>query len=307
MSSWAIVAVPDQEDYIWKLSSEKVPHMTLLFLGEQDDEALAQHIAGYLEHVVDNSLYEFGMTVDKRGVLGEDDADVLFLEKDYAYRKMLEFRQNLLRDPRVFEAYSSTEQYPEWTPHVTMGYPETPAHEDDREYPGIRYINFSQIALWTEDYDGFVFDLENPWHEQLESPSYGGWSDESDEYLEHFGVKGMRWGVRRNDDGTVSGKPRAKSYSEDAQTAKDVAKKVKTSGLSSLSNKELQELNTRLNLEQQYTQLNQKTKNEGQKFAESILKDIGKDIVKSTAKDAAKAGINLGLKSAGVNYKIGKK
>lgn len=34
MANWAIVAIPEERDPVWKYSSEKVPHMTLLFLGE---------------------------------------------------------------------------------------------------------------------------------------------------------------------------------------------------------------------------------------------------------------------------------
>ena len=37
MSNLVIVAIPDENDRVWKVSSEKIPHMTLLFLGDEDE------------------------------------------------------------------------------------------------------------------------------------------------------------------------------------------------------------------------------------------------------------------------------
>lgn len=69
-----------------------------------------------------------------------------------------------------------------------------------------------------------------------------------DNFLEHFGVKGMRWGVRRNRAQTPS--------SSDATNAARVHNKIRqTGGTHSLSNKELQDFITRANLEQQYSRL----------------------------------------------------
>jgi hypothetical protein len=64
--------------------------------------------------------------------------------------------------------------------------------------------------------------------------------------LEHFGKKGMKWGVRR------SPKPGA---SEDAQRTTAYKKTAKRGGTKALSTKELQDLVTRMNLEQQYSRL----------------------------------------------------
>ena len=80
-SDWVIVAIPSEDDPVWKVSSEKTPHMTLLYFGEQDSDELAVHIGDYLEHSADTMLYKFGMSVSKRGTLGDKDADVLFFEK----------------------------------------------------------------------------------------------------------------------------------------------------------------------------------------------------------------------------------
>lgn len=75
---------------------------------------------------------------------------------------------------------------------------------------------------------------------------------ELEDYLEHFGVKGMRWGVRRDrgKDGRVEG-----PVSDDAARAQQLRTTAKTSGPQALSNKDLQDLNQRLNLEQNYNKL----------------------------------------------------
>ncbi|HET9787102.1 MAG TPA: hypothetical protein VFP47_08215, partial [Pyrinomonadaceae bacterium] len=72
-----VVAIPREDDYTWKISSEKVPHMTLMYLGETkiNDEKLA-HISEYIEHAA-SQIDRFWMTVDRRGKLGDKDADVL--------------------------------------------------------------------------------------------------------------------------------------------------------------------------------------------------------------------------------------
>jgi len=69
-----------------------------------------------------------------------------------------------------------------------------------------------------------------------------------DDVLEHFGVKGMHWGVRRS---------RLPSSSDAARvnSSKKIAKK---SGTDALSTKDLQELVTRMNLEQQYSRMTSK-------------------------------------------------
>jgi hypothetical protein len=62
--------------------------------------------------------------------------------------------------------------------------------------------------------------------------------------LAHFGIKGMHWGVRNANPGSA-----------DHQRAQEVHGLIKTGGVKSATNKDLQDLITRLNLEQQHARL----------------------------------------------------
>lgn len=96
-------------------------------------------------------------------------------------------------------------------------------------------------------------------------------SDPVEEFLEHFGVKGMKWGVRRAE-------RRAASTSDDARSADDARSKVKKAGgTHALSNKELQDLVTRMNLERQFNNLKPESKSKvAVKFVTDVLVGAGK-------------------------------
>lgn len=123
-----------------------------------------------------------------------------------------------------------------------------------------------------------------------------------DEVLAHYGILGMKWGVRRSDRQLArargrrkeTGKPvtptkkakREAARSEDAKAADEAKKKAKKSGPSALSNQELQQLNTRLNLEQQYNKLaGQRQSSAGATFARDLLINVGKQQATRMAND----------------------
>jgi 2'-5' RNA ligase len=249
MSNLVLVAIPSEDDYVWKISSEKVPHMTILFLGDAMQPNVAKMME-FIGHAVSTGVYRFGMEVDHRGTLGADQADVLFFDMQWN-DWLVDWRAMLLKDDNIFKAYNSVEQFDEFQPHLTLGYPDTPAHEDTRDYPGIHWVNFDRIALWFGDYQGVEFPLKNR--------DYGdvavGWSEtaqKGEDMLVHFGVKGMKWGVRKD-------KPRARS-SSDASAAAKAHHKARAKGLHTLSNQEIQALTKRVEMETKYNKIQKDNK-----------------------------------------------
>lgn len=200
MDAWVVVAIPESRSEVWKLSSEKIPHMTMLYFNAPDTEDKATQIVQYVEHVVSSTMTQFGLMVDRRDLLGEDDADVLFFEQPPP-KNLEEFQANLLRNPDILEGYITAKQYSKWNPHLTMGYPETPAKPETQELMAPNWVHFDKIALWTGEFDGPEFPLLSEWRQSLaNTPGV------YDSPLAHFGVKGMKWGVR-NDRGSQGSRP----------------------------------------------------------------------------------------------------
>lgn len=131
-----------------------------------------------------------------------------------------------------------------------------------------------------------------------------------EEFLEHHGVKGMKWGIRNNGKNRTfrlmtSGAPRPSSRpssrgrsgpvdvvlknkghtriktvggsghppSEDAVRTAKTRQKAKKSSVHALSNKELQDAIQRMNLERQYKGV--ATSNPAKKFLSKLLQDAG--------------------------------
>lgn len=295
MSNLVIVAIPSEDDYVHKISSEKVPHCTLLFLGDVEGKPVLK-IQQFLEHAVKIlELGPFGLEVDYRDTLGEDKADVLFFRKDpWCLKRIADFRAQLLKNTPIKSAYDSVTQFPEWQPHLTLGYPETPAKEDKRDYPGIRWVEFDRVALWYGDYEGPEFRLE--YNYDLAEVAMGSTADAGAQFLEHFGVKGMRWGHRNGVapsakpvtvdsvvNAGLSSKTKIKAAGGESHPASDDAVKVagarqklKKSGPAALSNSELQQVATRLNLERQVKMLDAETASSGKKFVRGLLGNTSK-------------------------------
>lgn len=300
MPGVVIVAIPSEDDYVWKISSEKIPHMTLLYLGEIKPGPELARIESFLQHVADTELRRFYMDVDRRDELGPDKADVVFF-KNREDSEISIARQFMLQDTDIRLRFNSSDQFPEWTPHLTLGYPATPAKVDSRDYPGINWVNFDKLALWVGDFEGPEFLLKEREEVSLAM------SEIVTNILEHHGVKGQKWGVRkaersssnvtiRTNPGkstrvkTVGGK--GHRIHDDAATALRFKQKAKASGVHTLSNAELKKLVERLNLEQQHSRLTGKSKGEGRKFAEEQLKSVGRQKVASViAKKAAKTAV----------------
>ena len=89
---------------------------------------------------------------------------------------------------------------------------------------------------------------------------------ETEDDIEHYGVKGMKWGVRRKR--KSSARPDRANASDDYRRSAELSRRP----MHELSNKELQDLNYRYNLERQYAQYTKKPLTRGQKFAQKAGK-----------------------------------
>ena len=89
---------------------------------------------------------------------------------------------------------------------------------------------------------------------------------ETEDDIEHFGVKGMKWGVRKKR--KSSARPDRRNASDDYRRSAELSRKP----MHELSNKELQDLNYRYNLERQYAQYTKKPVSKGRKFAQKAGK-----------------------------------
>lgn len=98
---------------------------------------------------------------------------------------------------------------------------------------------------------------------------------DADEELAHYGIKGMKWGVRRyqNKDGsyTSAGLRRRRQTSSDYEETKELRKK----SYKELSDSELKRLNKRLNLESEYRRLNPQGIERGKKIARDLVATAG--------------------------------
>lgn len=103
--------------------------------------------------------------------------------------------------------------------------------------------------------------------------------------LYHHGVKGMKWGVRKK---AVSGAKEALSgakkiadiSAEQPRNRYNKRKALTQEEMNKMSNKELQELVTRMNLEQQYSTLttdsvSRNRVSKGLQYADAILSIVG--------------------------------
>lgn len=92
--------------------------------------------------------------------------------------------------------------------------------------------------------------------------------------LQHSGVLGMKWGIRRyqNKDGSLTAEGKKRRKHRDERTAMRSAYKNR----GSLTATELESSIKRLQLEKQFRELTETEVNPGKTYTESILKDIGK-------------------------------
>lgn len=90
--------------------------------------------------------------------------------------------------------------------------------------------------------------------------------------LRHYGIKGMKWGVRRyqKKDGTLTSAGK-KRYADD-DLSEDYKKAHSSKNIKSMSDAELRSRLNRLQMEQQYSKLNPGIVSKGRQTVNALLK-----------------------------------
>lgn len=303
-----IVAIPSSDDRVWSVSSEKKPHLTLLYLGDDVSPEVSAQIVQFVEHAAATVLNRFYLEIDKRGTLGKDNADVVFFE-GWDLPDLKRFRSYLLMDNTIKKTYLAAEQFPDWLPHLTLGYPTKPAKKLKDDGDRLYSIHFDKIAVWFGDFGGPEFELKKYEHPEVAMSAA---SPAVENILRHYGVKGMKWGRRKDAPapGTVRVTDKKKKLKAeggkgfethpDAVKAATSKQKLKKSGTKTLSNNELRDLATRLNLEKQVRELSvadkQANSNRAARFVKGLLKNSGKQEAQKASNSLASKGVETLMK-----------
>lgn len=118
------------------------------------------------------------------------------------------------------------------------------------------------------------------------------------DFLEHYGVLGMKWGKSGGRRGSSKGSKKGGSSSGSSEEKKEIITsddhnkkvKLKRKSLSEMSNAEIKSFNDRMNLEKSYKDLTKAKKSAGRKLFDELI--VG------SAKETAKAYITKQMKSA---------
>lgn len=96
---------------------------------------------------------------------------------------------------------------------------------------------------------------------------------DSDSDIMHFGVLGMKWGVRKKKN-SISRKEQKKRANKKTSRDYNEAEFLRKRKVKSLSNAQLKKAITRMQLEQQYKQLSEKDKSKLYQFGKKLVDDL---------------------------------
>lgn len=112
--------------------------------------------------------------------------------------------------------------------------------------------------------------------------------------LYHYGVLGMKWGVRKDQINKSVGRTSRKIKTPSSDDHKK-SRSLKKKSINEMSNAELKQLVERLQLEKNYRSIQVVEKSAGRKFVEGIITDVGKDAISYPLKKLTRRKWNLVL------------
>lgn len=115
-------------------------------------------------------------------------------------------------------------------------------------------------------------------------------SDQTEEFLKHFGIPGMKWGRRR-------GRSSGRGFVSSEPDGQGEIRSTRANTVH-LSNSQLQTRIARLRLENDYSNLTKPAPKAGQKFINSVLSDSGKKVASKYASEYAIKGVDKMIASA---------
>lgn len=129
-----------------------------------------------------------------------------------------------------------------------------------------------------------------------------------EKHLKQYGVKGMRWGVRRSRAARAAAREAAtksdKKLSDDAATKLRVEGTIRKEGVDAVSSRDLQAYISRLQLERSYASVISQQpppsrRAKVQKFMSDLVVEIGRNEVTRLAKGQAALKVEEALKAQG--------
>ncbi len=187
---------------------------------------------------------------------------------------------------------------------------------DDRGVEHLRSrteeVKHSSMEGWvdlpfTKDSNGLITSVEFPdelldlLDETLKQDSMS----DTEEFLEHHGIKGMKWGVRRKNPrrsfASEISKP-ADTDSEDGISTQKILAKQKKHGTVALTNHELRTINARQKLEQEFVKANPPPKNKLDKGHDQVKRYLAIGMTAKSAYDLLNSPAGKALRNKGKKY-----
>lgn len=118
--------------------------------------------------------------------------------------------------------------------------------------------------------------------------------------LMHYGILGMKWGVRRSEAQLARARGKKTSDDDDSSDAKNSSSKAQSTSskkkISEMSDDELRKTVTRLQLEKQYRDLSPKTVSLGEKAVKTAMKQVVIPSVTTASRNALTSYIEKEIK-----------